>query len=158
MRACVRAWVWQHVMCGAAAGLADDEQLVDGGALYSLGAQPGSSRQYNYLHHQCRHYGMIYHDSGSAGFDDHHNIMADSPSMWWLLINSGRNISVHHNWIDKSCNHSEVQGQCVPNSNCKERSNISKDVYDNHFVTAKADFPPEAQQVMLAAGPTLGLR
>lgn len=48
-----------HVMCGAAAGLAPDEQLVDGGALYSLGAQPGSSRQYNYLHHQCRHYGMI---------------------------------------------------------------------------------------------------
>jgi hypothetical protein len=36
-----------HVMCG---------ELVDGGAVYSLGRQPGSSRSYNYIHHQCRHY------------------------------------------------------------------------------------------------------
>jgi hypothetical protein len=132
-----------HVMCGAAAGLDPDEQLVDGGALYSLGAQPGSSRSYNYLHHQCRHFGMLYHDQESAGFDDHHNVMADSPSMWWLLINSGRNISVHHNWIDASCNHSQVSAK------------TSADIYDNVVVPTKADFPPEAQQVIISAGPTL---
>ena len=62
---------------------------------------------------------------------------------------------MHHNWIDASCNHSQVQGQCAPGTDCKERLNISKDVYDNVFVATKADFPPEAQQVMLAAGPTL---
>ena len=75
--------------------------------------------------------------------------------MWWSLINSGRNISVHHNWIDASCNHSQVQGQCAPGTSCKERLNISKDIYDNVFVPTKADFPPEAHQVILAAGPTL---
>jgi hypothetical protein len=26
----------------------------------------------------------------------------------WLLINTGSNISVHNNWIDASCNHSQV--------------------------------------------------
>ena len=42
-----------HVLCGGPAGLAHAEQLVDGGALYSLGAQPGSTRSYNYLHHSA---------------------------------------------------------------------------------------------------------
>ena len=30
----------------------------------------------------ARHYGMLYHDSASAGFDDHHNVLADSAGMW----------------------------------------------------------------------------
>ena len=38
---------------------------------------------------------------------------------------------------------------------CEERLNISKDIYDNVFVPTKADFSPEAQQVIRAAGPTL---
>jgi hypothetical protein len=147
-----------HVLCGGPAGLAHAEQLVDGGALYSLGAQPGSTRSYNYLHHQCRPYGMLYHDSASAGFDDHHNVMADSPGMWWLLINSGRNLSVHHNYYDASCNHSQVQGACVPNTTVGttcQRLNLSAHIHDNVFVPTAAGFPAEAKQIMLAAGPTL---
>jgi hypothetical protein len=106
----------------------------------------------------CRPFGMLYHDSASAGFDDHHNVMADSPGMWWLLINSGRNLSVHHNYYDASCNHSQVQGACVPNTTVGttcQRLNLSAHIHDNVFVRTAAGFPAEAKQIMLAAGPTL---
>ena len=32
-------------------------ELVDGGAIYSLGHNPGSGYTHNYIHHQCRYGG-----------------------------------------------------------------------------------------------------
>ena len=51
-----------------------------------------------------------------------------------------------------------MQGACAPNTACKRRLNISKDIHSNVFVPTSADFPPEAKQVMRAAGPAPGLK
>ena len=128
----------------------------------------------------------MYHDSASSGYDDHHNVLADSPGMWWLLINgqgsnaTGGNVpggcnfsapscrgnnSVHHNFADATCNmtHAECMGKSALNAHGKAdvpagSGNGTCSVFGNSFVPTSADFPPEARAIMRAAGPsgTLG--
>ena len=125
----------------------------------------------------CSHYGLLYHDSASSGFDDHHNVLADSPGMWWLLINgqgsneTGGNVpngcnfsapscrgnnTIHHNFADATCN--MTNAACMGKSGLAATGNGSCAVYDISFVPTSADFPPEARAIMSAAGPsgTLG--
>ena len=127
-----------HTLCG---------ELYDGGSIYTLGNQPDSSLQYNYLHDQCQPYGMLYHDSGSEGFNDHHNVCADSPEAWWLLINGdGAKCDIHDNWIDSS----SATGRAACNATSPPTCAIS--ATSNIFV-ANNLFPAEAHAVMAAAGP-----
>jgi hypothetical protein len=68
-----------HIMCG---------ELLDGGAIYTLGPQPGSTCHGNYLHNQCEKYGVLYHDGGSGWWNTFDNVVAESPNAVWLLINA----------------------------------------------------------------------
>eukprot|EP01050_Picozoa_sp_SAG11_P012614 SAG11_NODE_1413_length_4981_cov_2.208726_6_plen_223_part_00 len=128
------------VMCG---------ELVDGGSLYSLGPQPGSTWHDNYIHNQCEYSGLLYHDSGSSGSNDYRNVLAASrfrgtDTGWWLLINgNGANDSVNDCYVDWSCNHTDAAcetGLCTV-------GNIT-------FVKNYAAFPVVAKQIIGHAGPT----
>ena len=133
-------------MCGG--------DMDDGGSIYTLGPQLGSSLHDNYLHHQCDHYGLLYHDSGSKGFDDYNNVLANNNNNWWLLINGdGYNDTVHNNFVDASCNttyaacrkgKTTAQPASTGNGTCK--------VWGITFVQSAAQFPPQARAIIANAG------
>jgi hypothetical protein len=60
---------------------------------------------------------LLYHDSGSKGFSDYKNMLADSElhgidTGWWLLSNGGgANDTVFDCRIDWSCNHKNAACQ-----------------------------------------------
>jgi hypothetical protein len=136
-----------RAMCG---------RMVDGGSVYTLGPQLGSSLNNNWLHGQCHGYGLLYHDSGSQGFDDYSNVLSDSsyPNVRWLLINGGgKNVTSHHNFVDSTCN--TTSAACMGktagsarmgNGSCQDK------VWAIDFVSSSAQFPPQAQAIMKAAG------
>jgi hypothetical protein len=79
------------------------ELLGDGGALYTLGAQPHSTIADNWFHNtpMPRGYwgGALYNDNGSAGFEDAANVLSGVPR--WYFINPGcHDICVHDNFLD----------------------------------------------------------
>lgn len=63
------------------------ERCCDGGGIYTLGPQPGSIIQRNYiLQSTTSHGNAIYHDNGSGGFTDTDNVI-DGPWSSFLAIN-----------------------------------------------------------------------
>ena len=112
---------------------------------------------------------MLYHDSGSEGFNDHHNVCADSPGLWWILINGdGDGNDVHDNYIDSTCKTTYAScakgsqpSHCNPNpnpmaapTNCSSKSCACHcSVTSNTFVARSADFPEAARLIMAEAGP-----
>ena len=68
-----------------------NQRLADGGSVYTLSAQPGSTIAYNYVSNQRLRDSPLYHDGGSAGFHDHHNVYdhlgctrpAGEPDWWY---------------------------------------------------------------------------
>jgi hypothetical protein len=134
-----------RAMCG---------RMVDGGAVYTLGPQLGSSLHNNWLHGQCNGFGLLYHDSGSQGFDDHNNVLSDStfPNVRWLLVNGGgQNCRSHQNFVDATCN--MTYAACMGKSAGPARvGNGSCSVWGIDFVASSAQFPPQAWAIMKAAG------
>ena len=108
----------------------------------------------NWLHGQCHWYGLLYHDSGSQGFDDYSNVLSDSsyPNVRWLLINGGgKNVTSHHNFVDSTCN--TTSAACMGKTAGSARmGNGSCQVWAIDFVSSSAQFPPQAQAIMKAAG------
>jgi len=63
------------------------QRCCDGGGIYTLGPQPGSSLQKNYiLQSTTSHGNAVYHDNGSGGFTDTDNVI-DGPWRSFLAIN-----------------------------------------------------------------------
>ena len=68
-----------------------NQRLADGGSVYTLSAQPGSTIAYNYVSNQRLRDSPLYHDGGSAGFHDHHDVYdhlgctrpAGEPDWWY---------------------------------------------------------------------------
>jgi hypothetical protein len=60
--------------------------MSDGGSIYTLGAQPGSTVRANYLHNECYSTAAIYHDASSGWWETRDNVVADAPNSSWVLI------------------------------------------------------------------------
>ena len=77
--------------------------LNDGGAIYVLGAQPGSQMTDNYARDQGDPYGALYLDNGSQGWTVTKNVVARAP--YWLLVQPGapvaKNNDVEGNYADR---------------------------------------------------------
>ena len=79
---CQQGWGWGNPTESYARGNAitynrvdrANQRLADGGSVYTLSAQPGSTIAYNYVSNQRLRDSPLYHDGGSAGFHDHHNV------------------------------------------------------------------------------------
>lgn len=65
--------------------------VPDGGAVYTLGSQPGSSVVDNYSYADHNVYGYLYRDNGSAGFHDTNNVISDEDAgtNTWYRTNTG---------------------------------------------------------------------
>ena len=120
--------------------------LGDGGGIYALGPQPHSEMASNWLHdmHAGRGGGAYYPDEGSTDWSIHDAVFSDAAACTdrceWLHIwtSSIINISVSAAWTDTAVQ--ENHG-----TNCSV-TNVS--------VVKKGAFPPRAQAIMAAAGPT----
>lgn len=53
--------------------------LVDGGCIYTLGPQPGSTVAGNYVDADLHQFGVLYHDNGSRYFNTTRNVVSNSP-------------------------------------------------------------------------------
>ena len=117
--------------------------LFDGGDIYTLGDQPGSVAAYNHIqgHGNCRKTNGLYHDDGSGHWTDHHNVIQLLPctAANWVLLWTPfiHDVVVYDNWVDS--NHSVNAG-----TDCA--------VMNTHIINASS-LPPEAQAVIVAAGP-----
>ncbi|WP_164743503.1 discoidin domain-containing protein [Microbacterium sulfonylureivorans] len=65
------------------------KSVHDGGAIYTLGSQPGSKVVDNYAYADHFPYGFLYRDNGSAGFLDSNNVISneDSGTDRWYFVN-----------------------------------------------------------------------
>lgn len=72
--------------------------LNDGGALYTLGAQPGTVVRGNYVRRQLRNYSGLYPDIGTAFLRFEDNVLREVP--YWLLIHDPSTVSntITGNW------------------------------------------------------------
>lgn len=61
--------------------------MHDGGAIYTLGAQPASSVRYNIIEKTggVSYGNPIYTDQSSSGFEIHHNIIDTFNGTWWFV-------------------------------------------------------------------------
>lgn len=75
------------------------KKLEDGGAIYTLGQQPGSSCSGNYIRETYGRHGGIYHDDGSAFYTTSNNVI-DNKNNWIFIWNpSIHEISVSNNYV-----------------------------------------------------------
>eukprot|EP01052_Picozoa_sp_SAG31_P012137 SAG31_NODE_702_length_12723_cov_4.100206_5_plen_868_part_00 len=128
-------------------------ELVDGGSVYTLGPQPGSTVHHNYLHSQCSLYGVIYHDGGSGYFNTFDNVIANSTNAVWVLLNPDPvgefqpPLRVHENWVDKRSTSNPFM------VNCKPTQKINCTVVDTMVVPDNGSWPDEAKAVIHGSGP-----
>jgi len=123
----------------------------DGGGIYTLGQQPDSSVEYNYVYDQAQAFGGLYHDEGSAYFTTRYNVVDNAHAdekIFWIHVNGnspvpGANATSHHlnvtdNW------HSNI------------RTSVSEGLTDvkveDNPEVADGKWPDEAKKVMDEAG------
>ncbi len=72
--------------------------LVDGGAIYTLGAMPGTTIHDNFASGVAKKYGTLYLDLGSKSISVTNNVVASSYQ--WLFLSSGAGAAntVQGNW------------------------------------------------------------
>ena len=130
------------------------QRTRDGGGIYTLGQQPDSLVQYNYIFDQGAAYGGLYHDEGSAHFETSYNVVDNlytgTDDVNWIHVNGkdgGPNggkttydIAVHDNW------HSNPKTSLWGDP-------VTVVVWDNPLVE-NGEWPAEALTVMEEAGLT----
>lgn len=110
--------------------------LNDGGGIYTLGAQPDTVIERNYIQNGINRFAALYPDQGSAYIAWRYNVIDRVPT--WLHIHSG---SGCNNMITN--NYSNTSAATINNS-CNT-------IHSNVFATDSA-WPAEAQSIMNAAG------
>ena len=151
-------------------------RCCDGGGIYTLGPQPGSSLTGNYLFHADSpkahvlgrpgygpfgHGGhAIYHDEGSGGFTDTHNVI-DGPWDAWNTVRpfGWKCLGASGRQVDCLINVTENWARSNGTSACSTRSATCRKV-DPGFIVAGnvrlnpgAPFPAAASAIAVAAGP-----
>ena len=113
--------------------------LEDCGSIYVLGPQPASLMEENFLSSQVKLYGALYTDEGSAYWHITRNVVHNVPEWLHIWTPSIHDEIVDWNWSDQT--YQDVHG-----------TNIT--IQNNTFITPGSPFPPEAQAVMAASGPS----
>lgn len=108
--------------------------LKDGGAVYTLSAQPGSTVSGNYIDSTER---GLYHDQGSAYFTDRDNVVRGA-RLYWLILWTP---SIHDNDIQR----------CWHDTDNTWNAGTNNTVANNAFV-ANDQWPGDALSVMQDAG------
>lgn len=75
--------------------------LNDGGAIYMLGAQPGTRVEYNVLHDQKNEIGALYFDSGSSYISARNNVMYANKANY-VMAPLGFNNDIEFNYHDSA--------------------------------------------------------
>ncbi len=124
----------------------DTLQVIgQGGSIYTLSSQPGSTENYNYIYNAGSAGRALYHDEGSQHFTDTYNVVGKVT--YWLSM-SQTNIAyntVEHNYVYTDyliCN-----GSKGTSAHC----NANHDVVTNNTFTA-GTWPAAAQTIMNNAG------
>lgn len=115
--------------------------LEDGGGIYTLGAQMGSTTAGNYVHNQGHPYGALYLDNGTQHYAVTGNVVEKVD--YWLLCTTYATDATH-NII--TGNYSELDNPFVQ----PDPPHPSNTIADN--VVFGATMPPEAQAIVAAAG------
>lgn len=113
--------------------------LEDCGSIYVLGPQPASLMEENFLSSQVKLFGALYTDEGSAYWHITRNVVHNVPEWLHIWTPSIHDEIVDWNWSDQT--YQDVHG-----------TNIT--IQNNTFITPGSPFPPEAQAVMAASGPS----
>ena len=127
----------------------------DGGGIYTLGAQPDSVIEGNYISNQHHPFGGIYLDEGSAYFTVFNNVIdnnqdPESEELRWLHVN-GRDIwgngllSCHHLVLHDNYTSNTRQGIAWQDDNC---------VLERITFVEDGNWPDEAKAIMEEAGLT----
>lgn len=171
-------WGWGRTGCGRGDNHivgnrienANMARCCDGGEVYTLGPQPGSTVERNYLvNHVPKgaispYYGnAVYHDNGSGGFTDSHNVLdgtfahscgLNPPSGPFGLGrkcpgNHGEQMDCSIAFVDNWLRTTEVQHE-----QCSNGGNVTGNVR----VVATEPLPLEAAAIAAASGPRISTR
>jgi len=118
------------------------ERLSDGGAIYSLSAQPDSAWHHNYGHDMPWGAGSMergwYTDEGSAYIDIHHNVIARIAQAHWYSAWTGsiHDIQIRDNFTD------------TPNY----ENNGTNCIMTNNTLVTDGQWPQAALDIMAGAG------
>ena len=110
--------------------------LIDGGAIYTLSAQAGTTVNNNYINHQLHLYGSLYPDEGSSDMHWHHNVIQNSPMWLHMWIPTIQNDRVDYNYYD----------------NPTQTLNGTACIIENNFFVTGSAWPVEASNIMAQAG------
>ncbi len=110
--------------------------LYDGGGVYTLSVQTGSTIEENYIHDQARDFGGVYLDQGTRNYSVHHNVFANVPQWLFIWMDSIRDNAAYDNWT---------------NTAAYTNAGTNNDLHGN-VVVAGDGWPDEAEAVMSAAG------
>ena len=92
------------------------QTLQDGGAIYTLSAQPNSTIKGNYLQYGYADFGAIYPDEGSAYFNINNNVVKQPNNWLYMWNNSVHDNIAQHNYSD-TANIINACTNCTVNSN-----------------------------------------
>jgi hypothetical protein len=115
--------------------------LEDGGGIYTLGAQMGSSIERNYVHNQGNPYGSIYLDNGTQFYTVTENLVEKTDH--WLLCTT-YSTDAENNVV--TGNYAEFDNIFVQ----PDPPNPNNTIADNTFVGD--DWPPEAVAIAAQSG------
>ena len=170
----------ERVLQGGLVGANDPSgRCCDGGGIYSLGPQPGSSIERNYIFHPDSakahvpgrpgygpfgHGGhAIYHDEGSGGFTDTENVVEGPWDAWATVRPYGwKCMGARGQEVDCLINVTKNWGRTNGTIACSTRSATCRKVDPGFIVAGPASnirykvgepFPAEALAIIAAAGP-----
>jgi hypothetical protein len=110
--------------------------LVDGGGVYTLGAQPDSEISYNYIHHQENLYAPVYLDEGTQYYTVENNVLVSVPEWIRIWTDSIKNNVIQHNYTD----------------NPSHTNNGTDNVVSDNAVVEDGNWPEKARHIMVNAG------
>lgn len=113
--------------------------LRDGGGVYTLGNQPNSTINNNYIYDQYADLALVYLDNGTQGFDVHHNVLHNDGALYWTYVTAispGATLNtIRDNYTD------------IPQSQINAGNTVSGNAY-----YAGASWPPAAETIIADAG------
>ncbi len=119
--------------------------LGEGGSIYTLSSQPGSSENNNYLYNGGSDGRGLYHDEGSQHFTDTDNVV--DKFTYWLSM-SQTNIAYNTVQFNYVYSDSVI---CNNGKGTSSRCNANNDVVNNNTFT-NGNWPSAAQTIMKNAG------